>query len=836
MFEDQQLSYGELDRRSNQLAHYLRRQGVGPDVVVGLCVERSLAMVIGLLGILKAGGAYLPLDPNYPQERLAFMLADSQVPIVVTEEKAVDILPVSWARIVCLDLEWTAIEAEPGEAPESGVEADNLAYMIYTSGSTGTPKGALLQHNGLCNLAAAQIAGFDVQADCRVLQFASLNFDASISEIAMALCAGATLCLTRDILSGDADLAGILTGLDITTVTLPPSVLPLLTGKDLPSLRTLVVAGEACPAEVAAYWASRCRLVNAYGPTEATVCATFGAYADAGTRLSIGRPMRNTRAYVLDEELSPAPIGITGELYVGGVGLARGYLGRPGLTAERFVPNPHGDGERLYRTGDLARWRADGELEFLGRVDHQVKLRGYRIELGEIEAALSRNPAVRQAVVVAREEAEGDRRLVAYVVPQGEETPDVSQLRTHLKQSLPDYMVPAAFIMLEALPLNPSGKVDRLALPAQPNHELSKRHGIAPRNELEVNLVEIWERLLGVAPISVDDDFFELGGNSLLVIQLAHEMNKKNYSISPTSISRYPTIESLARSIETNLAGVSGDCIIQLKSGSPDRPLFLVHPVGGMASCYFELAKCVDLPRAIFGVNAPGLTGDTNIPTSIEAMAEYYIEAIRDMHPLGPYDVGGWSMGGVIAYEMARRLGEGAGERPAVVLIDTYFYSGAEIGEDRSDSEGLWHAFLDNLLLSGGEARPTIGRIHDSLGYRKERNGQDLMLRAREVLAEYSVIGSDVSERYLASMFDSYTTNLKAARRYVPGPYDGPILAITTEQPDRSVQRPGQAAPLQSGPRLERHYVSSDHFSLMRRPAAEMLGTSLTKFLSAHQT
>jgi len=417
VFEDKRLSYRELERRSNQLANYLQRMGLGPEMIVGLCIERSIEMVVGLLGILKAGGAYLPLDPSYPQERLAFMLTDSQAPIVVTHSRVESTLPVSWARTVCLDLERSEIEAQPVDAPESEVGADNLAYVIYTSGSTGQPKGALLQHRGLCNLASAQVSGFEVLPNSRVLQFASLNFDASISEIAMAFCGGATLCLTKDILSADTDLARILVDLQIDTVTLPPTVLPLLDGKDFPSLRTLVVAGEACSTELATYWMSRCRFINAYGPTEATVCATFAAHTEIGKRLSIGRPISNAQAYVLDDMLAPVPVGVAGELYVGGVGLARGYLGRAGLTAERFVPSPYRDGERLYRTGDLVRWRPDGELEFLGRIDQQVKLRGYRIELGEIEAALSRRPSVRQAVVVAREDAPGDERLVAYVVP-----------------------------------------------------------------------------------------------------------------------------------------------------------------------------------------------------------------------------------------------------------------------------------------------------------------------------------------------------------------------------------------------------------------------------------
>jgi amino acid adenylation domain-containing protein len=413
------LSYGELNARANRLAHYLRRLGVGAGSLVGLCVERSPELVVGLLGILKAGGAYLPLDPSYPLERVAYMLEDAQVPALLTMEGLVERLPSHWAQVVCLDADWEKVAEESEENPEGGAGPDGLAYVIYTSGSTGRPKGVMVEHRGLCNMVAAQISAFGMDDGCRVLQFASFGFDASVSEVFTALLSGASLHVAdRESLMPGPALLRLLREREITTVTLPPSVLAVMPPDDLPSLETVIAAGEDCPRETAARWAAGGRrLLNAYGPTEATVCATV-AELD-GDRVTIGRPIANTQVYILDSHLRPAPVGVYGELHVGGDGLARGYLNRPGLTAEKFIANPFGGaGSRLYKTGDLARRLPDGEIEFHGRRDSQFKVRGYRIEAGEIETLLDAHPNVAVSVVAAREDTPGERRLVAYCVPR----------------------------------------------------------------------------------------------------------------------------------------------------------------------------------------------------------------------------------------------------------------------------------------------------------------------------------------------------------------------------------------------------------------------------------
>ncbi|MFL5000740.1 MAG: amino acid adenylation domain-containing protein, partial [Xanthobacteraceae bacterium] len=542
VFGDEHLSYAELDRSANRLAHHLRGLGVGPETVVGLCVARSPALVVGLLAILKAGGAYLPLDPDYPPARLAFMLKDAGASVLVTHSALRDRLPAEDARIVCLDTAAAAIAQEPATAPALALDPLHPAYVIYTSGSTGQPKGVVVPHAGIPNLAAAQIDRFGVTSQARVLQFASPSFDAAISEIAMALVSGAALILPGAERSGEA-LARLVDEQNVTHATLPPAVLADLS-ENLP-LETLIVAGEACPADVVARWSPGRRMMNAYGPTETTVCAAMSEALSGASAPPIGRPIWNTQIYVLDGGLEPVPAGVAGELYIAGAGLARGYLHRPGLTAERFVADPFGPaGSRMYRSGDLARWRPDGVLEFLGRADHQVKLRGFRIEPGEIEAALVGHGGVAQAAVIAREDG-GDKRLVAYVVAAAGATADPSLLRAHIGRTLPDYMVPTAIVVLDRLPLTPNGKLDRRALPAPAKMTHAER---LPRTPQEEVLCGLFAEILGVERLGIDDDFFALGGHSLLATRLISRI-RAVLGVEPAirTLFEAPRVEALAK-------------------------------------------------------------------------------------------------------------------------------------------------------------------------------------------------------------------------------------------------------------------------------------------------
>ncbi|MFQ5794192.1 MAG: amino acid adenylation domain-containing protein, partial [Candidatus Bipolaricaulia bacterium] len=555
VYEDQQLTYRELNRRANQLAHHVRTLGVRPEVSVGMFMERSLELVVGLLGILKAGGVYVPFDPTYPKARLTLMLEDTQASVLLTQERLVKRLPECSAKIVCLDTDWGVIAQESVENPINEVTTDHLAYVIYTSGSTGTPKGVMVEHRGLRNLAEVQAQTLDVAEGSRVLQLVTFSFDASLWDVFMALLTGGTLYVAtpESRLPGPA-LIQLLRDQAITTVTLPPSVLAALPAEELPALRTITVTGEACPADIVARWAPGRRFFNGYGPTEATIGATIGACTADGRKPTIGRPFANVNIYLLDAHLQPVPIGVPGELYIAGVSLARGYLNDPGLTAEKFIPNPFSDepGTRLYKTGDLARYRPDGQIEFLGRTDHQVKIRGFRIELEEIEAVLDQHPAVREAVVLTREDAPGGKRLVAYVVSNQEQAPMPGELRSFLKEKLPDYMVPSAFVMLDALPLTPNGKVDRRALPkpVRISPEVEKSF-VAPRTPTEEKLAEIWAQVLGVEQVSIHDNFFELGGHSLLIPQLILRVREAFQMELPLRyLFEAPTVAELAQALD----------------------------------------------------------------------------------------------------------------------------------------------------------------------------------------------------------------------------------------------------------------------------------------------
>ncbi len=563
-YAGEKLTYDQLNRQANQVAHYLRTLGVGPETIVGISVERSLAMIVGILGILKAGGAYLPVDPTYPAERITFMLKDSKAPVLVTQDRVLALLPESIGleanrTNVSLDGEKDTILSFSDHNPDVEMEAEHLAYVIYTSGSTGLPKGTMLSHRGLCNLADVHHRAFDMREGKRVLQFSPFSFDASVWETVMALRNGATLALaSQEKLASGPDLLRLMQEEGITTVTLPPSLLAVLQPEVLPQLETVIAAGEHCSAEIVAQWSSGRRFFNAYGPTETTVCASMyltDPVLSYPQGPPIGKPISNFQLYIVDPaSLQPQPVGVPGELLVGGVGLARGYFGRAGFTAERFIPDHLGrtSGARLYRTGDLVRYRPDGNIEFLGRIDYQVKVRGFRIELGEIEVRLRQYPGLTESTVIAREDAPGDKRLVAYVVPAEDTDLNIGDLRQFLRETLPEYMVPSAFVELGALPLTPANKVDRKALPAPDAARPAMEREYAPPNtETERRLSEICGLLLHIDRVGIHDNFFELGGHSLLATQLISRIRDAfQVELPLRTLFEYPTVAELAIQVE----------------------------------------------------------------------------------------------------------------------------------------------------------------------------------------------------------------------------------------------------------------------------------------------
>ncbi|MGW6642429.1 amino acid adenylation domain-containing protein, partial [Streptomyces iakyrus] len=551
------LDYAELMGRAGRLAHYLRSVGVGSESVVALCLPRGIDMVVAVLAVWQAGGAYLPLDPEYPAERLGFMLRDSRATVLVGTEELVDELPVGRLRTVLVDdlVVRAALAELPAKAPEGRVSGDALAYVIYTSGSTGRPKGVQVAHRGVVNLALAQARAFGVGEGDGVLQFAPFGFDAAVSEVAVTLAAGGRLVVATAEERGEPQaLAGLVREKDVRVATLPPSLLAVLEPADLAGLRTLVTAGERLEEAAAARWRGAYRLLNAYGPTEATVCASIAVLDPDGQGVpSIGTPMANTRAYVLDGQLRPVPVGVLGELFIAGVGVARGYGRRADLTGERFVADPFAaDGSRMYRSGDQVRWLADGRLEFVGRADDQVKIRGFRIELGEIETVLAGHAALRAAVVTV-EDVAGDPRLVAHVVPADQEDgiPAAGELRAFVGDRLPGFMVPSVFVELAALPLTPNGKVDRAALPAPDAVRQGTTGFVEPASVTEQLLVEVWAAVLGVDGIGAADDFFELGGHSLLATQVVSRIREVFAAEIPLAVLfDHPTVRELAAVVD----------------------------------------------------------------------------------------------------------------------------------------------------------------------------------------------------------------------------------------------------------------------------------------------
>lgn len=616
VFQGNRISYAELDRRTSQLANYLMRMGVEPNDRVGLMVERSMEMVIGLLGILKAGAAYIPLDPSYPPERLGYVLSDARPRVMLTLSPLAGLaggigngLPATW-HTVYLDSDWERIELEPEASPAPPITGDNRAYIIYTSGSTGKPKGVVVRHRGVCNLALDYIRQMGMGVGDKMLQFASLSFDASITEIFATLMSGATLVLApREELVDLEALERLLRQERITTALLPPPMLKLLPAEGLPDLRRIISAGEKCTPEIVARWGIGRDFYNGYGPTETTVGPTLYRVEDP-TRIReyvpIGRPIANVRIYLLDRHLQPVPIGVPGELCVAGVGLAEGYLNRPELTAEKFIDwqgiDPDGKPAtiRLYRTGDLARYLPDGNLVFIDRLDQQVKIRGYRIELGEIEAVLRQYPGIREVAVAPQSRPDGEPYLVAYCVTESDQLAPANVLRDYLKQQLPEYMIPAAFTRMEALPFLPNGKVDRRLLPVpEPETGNGGREEERPRTATEEMLAQIWGRTLGIERVGVNDNFFALGGDSILSIQVISRARQAGIEITPKQLFENPTIGELAKVAGSQMMAVAEQGLVTGATLlTPIQQWFLdqdqPHPEHWNQTVLFEVRQSLD--------------------------------------------------------------------------------------------------------------------------------------------------------------------------------------------------------------------------------------------------
>ncbi len=792
-FRDRQLTYGELDARANQLARHLASLGVGPEVLVGICVERSAEMLVGLLGILKAGGAYVPIDPAYPADRQAYMLESSEAPVVVTEERLRPGLPVGDAKVVCLDGDWPAIAALSTDPCGVDANPEQLAYVIYTSGSTGLPKGVQIPHRALVNFLTTMRERPGLTAGDVLVAVTTLSFDIAGLELYLPLVTGARVVVApAETTSDPRALIALLETSGATVMQATPTTWRMLVdagwtgGAGLKGL----CGGEGLPASLAdALVGLELELWNMYGPTETTIWSTCSRVATQGEQVTIGRPIANTKLYVLDPAMNPVPVGVAGELWIGGDGLARGYRGRPDLTDERFVADPFDGtpGARLYKTGDLVRYRADGNVEYIGRIDHQVKVRGFRIELGEIETVLSRHPAVGGAVVVARGN-DASAELAAYVILRGIPVAALG-LRQFLAQKLPTYMVPSTVTALEAFPLTPNGKIDRKALPEPTRERSEERELVAPRTPLEQRLASTWERELGISPIGVTDNFFDLGVTSIVAASLfaaiEHELGD---SLPLGAIFRAPTIEALAGLLEAGETTSRWTSLVPIQPAGSRPPIFCVHGGGGTVLHLEPLARRLGQDQPFYGLQSKGLYGGVASLTTVEEMASHYLSEMRQVHPDGPWRLAGYCFGTIVAFELAQRL---VAEGEKVELV-TMFNGPSPIWIKKWG----WYGNQPSRRVN----RPTPVRL--STGERLGRRVSDFSTRLRRALREprrfrtalvwhWQVFGGVRRARLALALGrplpehlrEQYFLHLhaKAERMYEPEPYTGDLVVFYGE-------------------------------------------------------
>jgi amino acid adenylation domain-containing protein len=799
--EDKHLNYNELNRRSNQLAHHLNSLGVGPNTRVGVCAERSIELVVALMGILKAGGAYMPLDPDYPSNRLALMLEDAQPLVILSQKALLDRLPPHQIPTFCLDSEWSKIAAERDTNLGVRSRRGDAAYVIYTSGSTGKPKGVVNIHEAIVNRLQWMQDAYRLTAADRILQKTPYSFDVSVWEFFWPLVTGASLVMARP--GGHRDpeyLATIIAQEKITTLHFVPSMLRVfLESVKLPkhsTIRQVFCSGEELPADLQRLFfaASDAELHNLYGPTEAAVDVTYWACRrdDQRSFVPIGRPIANTQIYILDQNLSPVPIGIPGELHIGGIGLARGYLNRPELTAERFIPDAVSkrNGARLYKTGDLSRYLPTGEIQYLGRIDHQVKIRGFRIELGEIAAVLGKHPAVKQCVVTAREDTPGDKILVAYFETQGNAAPEVSELRDFLKKEVPDYMVPATFVRMEKFPLSPNGKIDLKALPA-PEQRAAATKGafLAPTDSIEQVLAQLWAKVLKVKRVGLNDNFFELGGHSLLAVRIIVEIEKIYHRRLPlATLLQAPTVGALAEVLRKENWKPSWSSLVPLQPGGSKPPLFLIHSHGGNVLEYYPLASHFGKDQPVYALQARGLDGNIEKNQTLQQIAAAYLSEIKTLQPEGPYFLGGFCFGGLVALEAAQQL-QAEGQRVALVVMIQTTRPGAPAFVPGSGAVSrVWHRTAKRIDL---ERENLAHRGAGHVGDRLRRTWDILRARTQIALDKKSPNGNgaknDASLAYNLEVLGM--EHDRAFDNYVPQPYHGDVLLFRA-----SKQLPGLLA------------------------------------------
>ncbi|HEX2206486.1 MAG TPA: amino acid adenylation domain-containing protein, partial [Longimicrobium sp.] len=777
------LTYAEVEARANRIAHHLRGLGVGPEVRVGLCMERGMELVPALLGVMKAGGAWVPMDPAHPAERLSYLLSDSGVSVLLTQARLRERLPAAdGVRVLAVDAGWPRIAAESAERPESGVGPENLCYVIYTSGSTGRPKGVAMHHRGVANYLAWGIRHYAADRGNGAPVFTSMAVDLTITNL-LPLFAGRPVRMLPEKGAVEALAREIRGRPGFGLIKITPVHLGLLNEMLDPAdlagaAHTLVIGADSLSAEPTLPWqehAPAVRLMNEYGPTETVVgCSAYtlppGAHRTGP--VPVGGPIQNLTFHVLDPRGEPVPVGLPGELYIGGAGVARGYLERPALTADTFVPDPFAaPGARMYRTGDRARRLADGGLTILGRTDHQVKVRGYRVEPGEIEAVLLRHPSVSDCRVVPREDRPGDRRLVAYVAGRA----GADELRAHLRRTLPEYMVPSAFVVMDALPQTATGKLDPGALPA-PEYGVADAEPEAPLNEVEARLVEIWEELLGVRGIGTSQGWFDLGGNSLLALRLFTRVNREmGYDLPVATLFTGATVRHMAAAVLAQRTASSpaagGGSVVPLQAQGALPPLFLVHAGDRDVLGYVTLVRHLGPDQPAYGVRDVG----EDLARPLARIAAEHVAAVRAVRPHGPYALMGWSFGGMVAFEMAAQL-QRAGEAVAFVgLMDTMAPDVVQAFDESDDAllVGLAEEFAEGWGWAFSLSPETLG------GVAAEEKPERVV---RALRAQGPVPGSFGAAR-LAEAFDAVRARMESGRGYVPGRFHGTVDLFRAAEP-----------------------------------------------------
>ncbi|NJK36320.1 MAG: amino acid adenylation domain-containing protein [Oscillatoriales cyanobacterium RM2_1_1] len=859
IFRNQTLTYSQLNQLANQLAHYLTKSGVKSETLVGVCIERSVEMVVSLLGILKAGAAYVPLDPEHPPERLAYVLEDmqekdTQVPLVLVGKPLSRLFPQDQTRIIDWNEIWQKIRSEPEDNPGFKTMPQSLAYVIYTSGSTGKPKGVMNTHQGICNRLFWMQETYQLDPTDRILQKTPYSFDVSVWEIFWPLISGACLVIAKP--QGHKDsryLTEIIVEQQITTLHFVPSMLQIFLEEDLleedltacQSLRRVICSGEALSLSLQAQFFQRlnCQLYNLYGPTEAAIDVTAW-HCQANSTLScvpIGKPIANTQIYILNSGLQPVPLGVSGELYIGGIQVAQGYLNRPELTAERFIANPYTSGF-LYKTGDLVRYLPDGNIEYLNRLDYQVKIRGFRIELGEIEHSLTQHPQIREAIVIAQNNPSAEKQLVAYLVPvrdlktqdQQSESLTPEELRNFLRHQLPDYIVPSAFVILDAIPLTSNGKVNRQALP-QPTviHFRTQPQLIPPRNHLEVQLVRIWQDLLNVNPVSIKDNFFELGGHSLLAIQLLGKIQQHlNCSLALTNLLTHPTVEALANLLKNSPHSMANSPLVSIQPQGQQEPFFCIHPAGGHVLCYVNLARYLGNSQPFYGLQAQGFAAGEIVLETVEAMANLYVNAIRQFKPEGPYQIGGWSFGGVVAYEVAQQLAQQGQTVSHLAILDSY----VPILLDKNKQ-------IDDTYLVGVLSRVFGGMFGlDNLVTPEEL--QDLTTTEKlnfiiEKSRQVGIFPPEVEHQQNHRILNVLVGTLKATYDYQRQPYSGKVTVFRAREKHIMAADPQlvwvELFSILDAVEIEVINIPGDHYSFILEPHVQELAQKLGQFLAQVQ-